>query len=334
VAAIADAGLRPSDIDGVCGVPGATGLPGVSSGGIRGLEQALGLSPSWHCAGQEGSGAVVNAVLAVASGLCQHVLCFASTSSADRTSVVGSTEALSPDDQAALAASEYLARYHVGREALGWVAIAARRHAERNPDALRRTPIDMASYLSFDPVASPLGELDRGIRCDGAVALVISAVERAAHCSHRPVLLDAIGTRQSPSQFCDAGLAGYWQVAQQPAAHMWRRATIDREDVDFIAVNDAFTVDTLRWLEALGFCEPGDAARFVDGGRRIGPDGVLPVNPHGGHLTAGSTGLDNLHETVLQLRGHAEGRQIQNARVAVASSGGAESVSALLFTDR
>lgn len=334
LAAIADAGLRASDIDGVCAFPGSTGLPGVSSGGIRGLEQALRLSPSWHCAGQEGSGAVVNAMLAVASGLCRHVLCFASTSGEDRATEDPPAGTLSSDDQAALAASEYLARYRVSREALGWVAIAARRHAGRNPDALRRTPIDMASYLSADLVALPLGELDRGIACDGAVAVVISAVECAEQCPHQPVLLDAIGSRHSPNQLCDAGLAAYWRVAQQPSGHMWRRATIDRNDVDFIAVNDAFTVDTLCWLEALGFCGPGDAATFVDGARRIGPDGVLPVNPHGGQLTAGSTSLDNLHETVLQLRGHAEGRQIQNARVAVASSGGAKSVSSLLlFTE-
>ncbi|GAA5161648.1 hypothetical protein GCM10023321_46230 [Pseudonocardia eucalypti] len=336
--AIIDAGLEPADIDGVCGVPGATGLPGISTGGFRELEQSLGLRPTWHCTGREGAGpagAVVDAMLAVATGLCRHVLCFTVTSAAtpDRLSVRGTDGgSLSPAGRAALAASEYLARYGADRKALGWVAIAARRHAGRNPDALCREPIDMEGYLSAASVSSPLGVLDCGVASDGAVALVISAADRAEDGRHRPVWVDAVGTRHAPGPDREAGLDRHRRVLAEPAEHLWSRATITRHDVDFLTVDDTFTLDTLCWLEALGFCEPGEAPEFVAGARRIGPDGVLPVNPHGGQLSGGHGGaFDNLYETVLQLRGGAEVRQIPSARVGVACSGDGRSANAMLL---
>lgn len=333
-AAIADAGVEPGDIDGVCGFPGARGLPGVSSGGIRELEQSLELRPSWHCAGREGSGpagALVDAMLAVASGLCRHVLCFTVCEpDADPTPAVRG--ALSSTTRAALAASEYLARYGAGREALGWVAIAARRHAEHNPDALRREPVDMPSYLACAPVSSPLGVLDCGVPGQGAVALVISAAEHATDRSSRPVWVDSVGTRHRPGQPWEAGLDSYRRLAEEPAAHLWSRARRSRDDVDFIAVDDPYTVSTLCWLEALGFCGEGEAAEFVAGGHRIGPDGVLPVNPHGGLLAAGSsTDYDNLYEVVSQLRGDADSRQIPSARVAVACTADSTAATAMLL---
>lgn len=332
--AINDAGLEPADIDGVCGVPGATGLPGISAGGFRELEQSLGLRPTWHCAGRESAGpagAVVDAMLAVASGLCRHVLCFAVTSATRDVRGTGDEE-LSPAARAALAASEYLARYGADRESLGWVAIAARRHAERNPDALCREPIDMAGYLSAASVSSPLGVLDCGVASDGAVALVISAADRAEDGRHRPVWVDAVGTRHTPDPGRRVGLASHERVLGEPAAHLWSRATITRQDVDFLTVDDTFTLDTLCWLEALGFCGPGEAPQFVAGARRIGPDGVLPVNPHGGQLSGGHGGAyDNLYETVLQLRGGAEVRQIPSARVGLACGGDGHAANAMLL---
>jgi acetyl-CoA acetyltransferase/uncharacterized OB-fold protein len=332
-AAITDAGLHPGEIDGVCAFPGAEGLPGVSSGGIRELEQSLGLRPSWHCAGRESSGpagAIVDSMLAVASGLCRHVLCF--TVGVRGPAPEPADASLSGTARVALAASEYLGRYGVGREALGWVAIAARRHAERNPDARRREAIDMSSYLAAGPVSAPLGALDCGLASEGAVAVVVSAADRATHGPSQPVWVDAVGTRRRSLPPWEVGLDSYRAVAELPAAHLWSRARRPREDVDFIAVDDPFTLSTLCWLEALGFCGPGEAADFVAGGWRIGPDGVLPVNPHGGLLGGGSSGnYDNFYEAVSQLRGGADGRQILSARVAVACAADTQTATAMLL---
>ncbi|WP_131773998.1 thiolase family protein [Protofrankia symbiont of Coriaria myrtifolia] len=338
-AAVSDAGLSRADIDGVCVYGGSSGLPGLSAGGVRGVEQALGLRPVWHCGARDvpgRMGPIVSAMLAVSAGLCRHVLCLAvpggggsragtwPAPTADGSQRGRSAEASSSLRRVALAASEYLTTFGHGREALGWVAVAARRHAARNCDALCRTPLAMDRYLAARMVASPLGRFDCAVPCDAAVALVVSATDVCGHLPHPPVWIDAVGTRRLAAEETDLGLAGYRLAAEAPAAHLWSRASVVRQDVDFVALDDTSTFDALCWLEALGFCAPGEAAEFVRDGTRIGPGGVLPLNPHGGELAAGrSDGYGGLYEAVLQLRGEAEERQIPNARAAVVSSGAA-----------
>ena len=86
---------------------------------------------------------------------------------------------------------------------------------------------------------------------------------------------------------------------------------------------DGFTFNCLSWLEALGFCGIGEAKDFVDGGKNIARDGVLPLNTHGGQLSAGRThGMGFIHEAVVQLRGDGGERRCPDAHVAVVSSGG------------
>ncbi|WP_232840301.1 MULTISPECIES: thiolase C-terminal domain-containing protein [Nocardia] len=107
------------------------------------------------------------------------------------------------------------------------------------------------------------------------------------------------------------------------AAHMWSRTSLRPDDVDVAELYDGFTFNCLSWMEALGFCGIGEAAEFLDGGRAIARDGVLPVNTHGGQLSHGRThGMGLVHEAVSQLRGQAGARQIAGARVGVVSSGG------------
>ena len=94
-------------------------------------------------------------------------------------------------------------------------------------------------------------------------------------------------------------------------------------DVDLALVYDGFTFNAISWLEALGFCGFGEAYDWLDGGRRIAPDGELPVNPHGGQLSEGRLhGFGFLYEAVQQLRHDAGARQVPNAATAVVTSGG------------
>jgi len=89
-AALADAGLERSDIDGLCAYPGSSGLPGISDGGARALERVMQLHPVWHCGAQEvpgQAGTIITAMLAVAAGVCKHVLCFTSFAEAVRPAV-------------------------------------------------------------------------------------------------------------------------------------------------------------------------------------------------------------------------------------------------------
>ena len=117
-----------------------------------------------------------------------------------------------------------------------------------------------------------------------------------------------------------------------PSAHLWTRTSLRPSDVDLALVYDGFTFNAISWLEALGFCELGEAKDWLDGGRRIALDGDLPVNPHGGQLSEGRThGFGFLYEAMVQLRHDADERQVANARTAVVTSGGGTPSSVLLL---
>jgi acetyl-CoA acetyltransferase len=97
---------------------------------------------------------------------------------------------------------------------------------------------------------------------------------------------------------------------------------VSAKDVDVVELYDGFTHITISWIEALGFCGIGEAGGWLDGGRRIGPGGELPLNTHGGQLAAGRLhGLAHLGEAVQQLRGECGERQVPDARVAVVTNG-------------
>jgi acetyl-CoA acetyltransferase len=116
------------------------------------------------------------------------------------------------------------------------------------------------------------------------------------------------------------------------SAHLWTRTSLRPKDVDVAELYDGFSFNCLSWLEALGFCGIGEAKDFLDGGKAIARDGVIPLNTHGGQLSHGRThGMGLIHEAVTQLRGEAGERQVKDARVAVVSSGGLTPSGALLL---
>jgi acetyl-CoA acetyltransferase len=104
------------------------------------------------------------------------------------------------------------------------------------------------------------------------------------------------------------------------------------DEVDLALLYDGFTFNAVSWLESLGFCEPGGARDFIDEGRGIALGGRLPLNPHGGQLSAGRLhGFGHVREAMLQLRGEAAGRQVPNAQIAVVTTGGGAPGGALLL---
>jgi acetyl-CoA acetyltransferase/uncharacterized OB-fold protein len=337
-AAVADAGLQLTDIDGLVGYPGSPGMPGVGSGGVRAVEQVLGVHPTWHSGGAEVPGqlgGVIAAMLAVAAGLCRHVLCFTAVrrdslpSDAPAGRLTGEAQwrvpfgAVSPAHWLALGASQYLHRYGADRDTLGWLAVSATRHAARNPAALRGEAITLDDYASARPITSPFGGYDCDVTCDGAFAVVVSATDAARDLPHPVVRVEAVGTQLAEPQSWDQGTLTHQPNVFGPAAHLWSRSELRPSDIDVALLYDGFTFNALTWLEALGFCGVGEAPEFVKDAERIGPGGILPLNPHGGQLCAGrSNGFGFLIEAVQQLRGTAEARQIPGARTAVVSAGG------------
>jgi acetyl-CoA acetyltransferase len=351
--AVADAGLTLDDIDGLSTYPGP-GSGGMSEGGVTAVEEALRLRPTWHNGGIElpgQGGAVIAAMLAVASGLCRHVLCFRTVwESTAATLGIGYGAsgggrisgplmewrapfgAMSAANWIAMNATHYLHRYGATREMLGRIAINGRTNAARNPAAIYRDPMTMDDYLAARPISDPFGLYDCDVPCDASVAIVVSDASIAADLPHAAIGVESVGTQITDRVSWDQDSIVHEPQVVGPGAHVWTRTSLRPDDVDVALVYDGFTFNAISWLEALGFCGFGEAKDWLDDGRRIALDGDLPVNPHGGQLSEGRThGFGFLYEAVTQLRGDAGERQVADARTAVVTSGGGTPSSVLLL---
>ena len=192
LAAVADAGLTLDDIDGLSTYPGAGGM-GMSEGGVTAVEEALRLRPTWTNGGGDlpgPGGSVIAAMLAVAGGLCRHVLCFRtvweSTYAALRLAGGGGGRAsgwmqwrapfgaVSASTWIGMNANQYLHRYGASRELLGLIALNGRANAARNPVAIYRDPMTMDDYLAARPITTPFGLYDCDVPCDASIAVVVS----------------------------------------------------------------------------------------------------------------------------------------------------------------
>ncbi|TDD86045.1 3-ketoacyl-CoA thiolase [Actinomadura darangshiensis] len=353
--AIADAGLALDDIDGLATYPGAGAFGGFAEGGITALESALGIRPTWHNGGAETfgpGGSLIAAMLAVAGGLARHVLCFRTLWEATHTDLVrrgridppgggrvsGGAAWMHPFGAVSAAhtlaqnAQRHFHRYGTTRETLGWIALNQRANAALNPAAVYREPLTMDDYLNARPITTPFGLYDCDVPCDGAVAVVVSAVGAARDLAKPPVLVEAVGTQIIERLEWDQSTLTHEPQVLGQAAHMWTRTSLRPCDVDVAQLYDGFTINCLSWIEALGFCGIGEAKDFLDGGKNIARDGLLPLNTHGGQLSHGRThGMGLVHEAVAQLRGEGGERQVPGARVAVVSSGGLTPSGAILL---
>jgi acetyl-CoA acetyltransferase len=111
-------------------------------------------------------------------------------------------------------------------------------------------------------------------------------------------------------------------AARDAGAHLWERTDLKPGDVDIAQLYDGFSFLAMTWLEALAFCGKGESGPFIEGGHRIARDGDLPLNTHGGQLSAGRLhGFGFIHEACLQLRGEAGDRQVTHKPVEVAAVG-------------
>ena len=348
--AVADAGLVLDDIDGLSTYPGVAPM-GMSEGGVAAVEEALRIHPTWINGGGElpgPGGSVIAAMLAVAGGLCRHVLCFRtvweSTFAALGLHPPGGGRlsgfrqwqapfgAMSAANWIAMNASQYFHRYGADRELLGWIALNGRSNAARNPAAIYRQPMTMDDYMSARPITSPFGLYDCDVPCDGAIAVVVSDAAVAGDLPHPAVRVEAVGTQVLERVSWDQGTVTHEPQVLGQAAHLWTRTSLRPGDVDVALVYDGFTFNAVSWLEALGFCGLGEAQDWLDKGRRIALDGELPVNPHGGQLSEGRThGFGFIYEAVTQLRHDAGERQVPGARTAVVTSGGGTPSGVLLL---
>lgn len=351
-AAVDDAGLAMTDIDGIATFPGtiASYVPGFVGPGLWSVQDALGIQAGWHMSSFEGPsplGPLMHAVLAVAAGLCRNAVVFRTMTESSgqagghRGAVAvadGQMEwllpfgAVSGANWAGLYAARYFHEHDLTREHLGWVSVGQRAHAARNPDAVLRDPITIEDYLSARLISEPLGLLDCDLPIDGSTAVVVSAADQADDL-RAPVRLEAMGgaVRHRPrwEQWDDITT----MASHDAAAQMWSRTDLCPDDVDVAQLYDGFSVYVLYWLEAMGFCEPGEAAILVHGAKATDLGGALPLNTFGGQLSAGRLhGWGHLAEAMRQLRGEATGRQVNGAEVAAVGAGGGVMCAALLLS--
>jgi len=361
-AALENAGLTVADIDGISTYPGALSTPpGFSGVGVSELQEALHLELNWFSGGIESPGqfgSVINAIAAVATGLCRHVVCFRTVWEASaqgdqgRASVTmgagggGSYRAdgfmqwtlpfgaPSAANWIGMMAQRHFHEFGTTREQLAQIALNARRNAQVNPKAIYRDPMTMDDYMDVRMVSEPLCLYDCDVPADGSTVVIVSAAETAGDLRRPPVKIEAVGSalhgRNSWDQFDDLTT----MAARDAAAMMWERSDLTPADVDLVEAYDGFSFITLCWLEALGFCGRGEGGAFIEGGQRIARDGELPLNTQGGQLSAGRLhGYGFLHEACTQLWGEAGERQVGgDPEVAVAAAGGGPLAASLVLT--
>jgi acetyl-CoA acetyltransferase len=213
--------------------------------------------------------------------------------------------------------------YGTTREHLAEVAVAARKWAQLNPDAFARDSLTIEDVLAARMVSDPLTVRDCCLVTDGAAAIVMTRADRARDLPQPPVyLLGAASATwfKNISEATDLTVT----AASEAGARAYEQAGVKPSDIDIVELYDAFTINTILFLEDLGFCPKGEGGRFVaDGG--IAPGGRLPVNTNGGGLSCvhpGMYGLFTMVEAVTQLRGQAGTRQVADAKLALAHGNG------------
>jgi len=346
VAAVEDAGLTLADIDGLTTYPGASQAgPGFSGASLRDMHDALGIKPNWVAGGVESPGqlgAVVDAMLAVAGGMADHVLCWRSiwegtAQGAGRRQGYGARGGrptgmmawqlpfgATAANLAAMQVRARMIRYGLTREQLASIAIVERANARLNPSAIYSDPLDLESYLSARMVSDPLCMYDCDIACDGATAFVISRVEHAAALDHPSVTVEALDCAHHDRFMWEGGeditrISSRWST-------IWERTDYTVADVDYASLYDGFSVFVLCWLEDFGFCKVGESGEFIADPARISLRGDLPINTAGGQLSGGRLhGFGHLHEACLQVRGEAGYRQVDDVVLAAVGVGAANS---------
>jgi acetyl-CoA acetyltransferase len=325
--ALADCGLKPSDVDGI-----ATARETPTE-----LAQYLGITPTWTDGTSVGGCSfmlhVRHAAAAINEGFCSTVLITHAESGRSRigagsranpapSSLQGQFETpfgiVGAPSNFTIPALRYLKTHGLSREDLAWVAVIQREWAATNPRATMKDPITVDEVLNSRMIAWPFTLLMCCLVTDGGGALVLTSAERAKDFPTKPVYV--LGTGESAegpmiSQMADFNTSKAFRVSGKKA---FAEAGIGHADVDHLMIYDAFAHLPLYGLEDLGFCQPGEAAAFIRG-RNTAPGGRLPLNTNGGGLSymhSGMYGMYALQESVRQMRGIAPA-QVPGAKISV-----------------
>lgn len=329
--ALADAGIKLSEVDALFVAQPQDTLAGLS------FADYLGVRPKITDCNRSGGSAFMlqleHAALALDAGYCDVALIAYGSNQATASGALVQTsknafwdaqyKPIRPISAYALAAARHMHQYGTTKRQLAEVAVAARQWAQRNPEAYMRDPLSLDDVIKARMVSDPLGLRDCCLVTDGAAAIVMTRAERARDGAKKPVYALAAAssvTHADISSMPDLTVTG----AVESGARAYAQAGVKAADIDVVQVYDAFTINTLLFLEDLGFCAKGEGGAFVENGG-IAPGGRLPVNTSGGGLSychPGMFGLFTLVESVRQLRGECGERQVTGAELALAHGNG------------
>jgi acetyl-CoA acetyltransferase len=355
LAAVADAGLQPSDVDGLTTFTMETNseihVARVTGIGDLTFFSKIGYGGGAACA------TVQQAAMAVATGVADVVVCYRAfnersgyrfgsglsrsepTSEGIAMSWVSTFGLMTPAAWVAMFARRYMHEYGATSEDFGRVSVADRKHAATNPKAwFYEQPITLEEHQASRWIVEPLHLLDCCQETDGGQAVVVTTTERARDLAQVPAVIAgaaqgaATGQESMVSYYRDdiAGLPEMGLVADQ----LWAQSGIGPEDVQTAVIYDHFTPFVLQQLEEFGFCKRGEAKDFIaDGAIELG--GRLPVNTHGGQLgEAYLHGMNGIAEAVRQIRRTAVNQVPDVENVLVTAGTGVPTSGLVLSADR
>lgn len=349
-AALDDAGLAPRDVDGMvtftmdsseeCEVARNLGIP------------ALRYFSRTTYGGGGACAVVMHAAMAVATGAADVVVCWRAFNERSGmrfggAAMQGATTLppfldmyapyglLTPASWVAMQARRYMHEYGATRDHLANVALAFRKHANRNPNAtMYEKPLTREMYMNARWVSEPLCLYDNCLETDGALAVVIVSAERAKDLKQKPVYVHAYAQGIPPQHqtmtnyFCDDPLAGPSHACSK---RLWANSDIKPKDVSVAQIYDAFSPLIPLSLEGYGFCGRGEGAAFTENGALEWPDGRLPTNTAGGGMSEAYVhGFNLIVEGVRQMRGTSTS-QVENATSCLVTSGEGVPTSALVL---
>jgi acetyl-CoA acetyltransferase len=350
VKACANAGISVGDLDGLFDLgPYSRPFPMFSAN----LSEYLGIHPARQSTIDVGGvlsplHMINNALWAIERGECSLVACTFGEAVATGRVKPGRGWTLGTDDLEfeapfglvgavipyALVMARHMAEYGTPMEGFGAVALSARRHAAMTDNAVMRKPLTMEEYISSRPMASPMKLLDCSLIVDGGGAVIVASGARARDLGIVPVHVEAstmCTSHRNVAQFPGFDALGIAEMGDRAL----REARLSLGDIGLLQIHDAFTISVIVFLEALGFCKPGQGGHYaLEGNIDLGSR--CPVNTNGGHLSQGHVaGFLHLTEAVRQLQGAAGNRQVPGVEhVMVGGSGGFFGLNGLMILGR
>jgi len=331
VRALAEAGLTPADVDGLFIATTDDLLSGLT------FAEYLGIHPKFTDNNRTGGSSFQIHAHTAAMALATRqidvaLLAYGSNQRSASGRLVqasrpspweGRYKPFNPASSYALAAARHMHEYGTTRTQLAEVAVAARRWAQLNPEAYARAELSIDDVLSSRMVSDPLSVRDCCLVTDGAAAVVMVRAEKAKDLAQRPVYLLGAGSATSHREIASMPDLTVTS-ARESGRRAYAMAGVAPKDIDVVMVYDAFTINTILFLEDLGFCGKGEGGRFVEGGA-IAPGGRLAVNTNGGGLSCvhpGMYGLFTIVEATQQLMGLCGERQVKDPSLAIAHGNG------------